>query len=78
MRRWWLVAGLVAWCVAVSAVMYAQQPQQWRMTTVGWNLVTVVDAGPVCLYVVTVENLMVSPAVWGISKAHLPAGKGCQ
>jgi hypothetical protein len=48
--------------------------KQWQATEVFGSRVEVVDVGPVCLYVVN----GVSPSIWGISKAQLPAGKGCQ
>ncbi len=73
------IFALVLWAQHTYAQTQLPQARSWTGVVTDRNAVEVIDMGPVCLYVVRMPSFGTqSPAMWGISKTDLPAGRGCQ
>ena len=88
--RWWialfLLGGAVqgSWAlvdkllpIKAQAIEVSTPPVSWVAHQGDGFSVTVVDVGPVCLYVIP-RYLDMGPAIWGVPKNQLPPGRGCQ
>ena len=77
----WRIVAIAVLVMFFGSIAYMQEAGRvkfWRGVTTERSVIEVVDMGPVCLYVVNRAGWQDSPAVWGIPKAQLPAGQGCQ